>query len=74
MQQNKENALLLKYLENNCSAEELQEVAHYLANAEYPDSLDELLEEEWKSFKAPDHNNEQLAQQIRNKFNKKIKP
>ena len=74
MQQNKEKVLLIKYLENNCSAEELQEVAHYLSNAEYPDTLDELLEDEWKNFKVPAQNNDQLAQQILSKFNKKMKP
>lgn len=72
MRRNMEKTLLIKYLEGNCTAEELQQVAHYLANAEYPDTLDKLLEEEWMKFDAPDVDNDELAQRLLNKFNDKI--
>ncbi|WP_448699315.1 hypothetical protein ACFGVR_20230 [Mucilaginibacter sp. AW1-3] len=72
MLQVEEKKLLLKYLENKCSAAEMQQIAHYLVNTEYPDLLDEILEEEWKKINVPTENNELLAGDLLKKFYKKI--
>jgi hypothetical protein len=73
MQQNKHTALLQKYLDNRCSAAELQEVARYFANVEYPDAFDELLEQGWKKFKSTDEDNIELAGDFYKKFHQRLK-
>ena len=72
MPQNKLKALLQKYLENRCSEQELQEVARYFANVEYPEAFDDLLEQGWKKFKQDRKDDEQLAADFFRKFNERI--
>lgn len=73
MQQNKLRSLLLKYLDNRCTAQELQQVGHYFANVEYPDAFDELLEQGWKKFKQDTGDDDQLAAELFRKFNERVK-